>query len=511
MGLMQQTPAAPFGLGTSTLLFSLVGFGIVSYVVYLAVVRPIYNVFFHPLSKYPGPKSWAASRIPYVLSSTGGHLQYKLLELHCKYGDVVRIAPNELSYVRPDAWKQVMGHRKHGESENGKERVNYTSFADSIIGADRHEHAQGRRVLSHAFSAKRMLEQEPLIKKYIDLFFERLPVISEGCSKPVDIVRWYNYTTFDIIGDLTFGESFHCLESKTMHPWVRLIFASVRDGNLLSNMRAYYSNIDSFMYRFFPSAVKHKMQHEEMLRQKLKQREAMGSSRPDFYDSMTRRDKNGFGFTPIQIERNSDLLVGAGSETTATVLSFSTYLLCKHPEIQAKAAKEVRELFKSEDEITMTQVQQSHYLLAVLNEAMRLWPAAPAELPRQTPPEGSMVCGEFIPGDTILLVAQYPSNHYPGNWVKPEEFIPERWLKDADPIYDADKKEAFNPFNHGGRDCIGKNLAYSEMRMILARMLYNYDMELDEQSKNWAEGMLAYTLWDKPPMFVHLKPRKTEA
>lgn len=56
----------------------------------------------------------------------------------------------------------------------------------------------------------------------------------------------------------------------------------------------------------------------------------------------------------------------------------------------------------------------------------------------------------------ILLVAQYPSNHYPGNWVKPEEFIPERWLKDADPIYDADKKEAFNPFNHGGRDCIGK-------------------------------------------------------
>lgn len=55
------------------------------------------------------------------------------------------------------------------------------------------------------------------------------------------------------------------------------------------------------------------------------------------------------------------------------------------------------------------------------------------------------------------------------------------------------------------------SLAYSEMRMILARMLYNYDMELDEQSKNWAEGMLAYTLWDKPPMFVHLKPRKTEA
>ncbi|TLD33397.1 hypothetical protein PspLS_01571 [Pyricularia sp. CBS 133598] len=510
MGLIQERSSTPFGLGTSSFLFGLIGSGILVYVVYVSVVRPIYNVFFHPLSKYPGPKLWAAYRIPYVLTSTGGQIQYKLLELHCRYGDVVRVAPNELSYVRPDAWKQIMGHRKHGEAENAKEPLNYMNFADSIIGAGRQDHAHGRRVLSHGFSAKRMLEQEPLIRKYIDLLFERLPMVSDGGSKPVDIVRWYNYTTFDIIGDLTFGDSFHCLDSQTMHPWVQLIFASVKDGNLITNLRQYYAHIDRILYRFFPSAVKSKMTHEAMLREKLKQRQAMGMERPDFYDSMTRRDKGGPGFSPRQIEKNSDLLIGAGSETTATVLSFSTYLLCKNPEVQAKAAKEVREMFNSEDEIDMTRVQQLHYLLAVLNESMRIWPAAPAEFPRQTPPEGSTVCGEFIPGNTILLVAQYPCNHYPGNWVKPEEFIPERWLKDADPIYEADKKDAFNPFNHGGRDCIGKNLAYSEMRMILARMLFNYDMELDEQSKNWADGMPAYILWDKPEMFVHLKPRKVE-
>lgn len=50
--------------------------------------------------------------------------------------------------------------------------------------------------------------------RYFDLLIQRL---HENADKPVDLVKWYNFTTFDIIGDLTFGESFDCLETSTLH------------------------------------------------------------------------------------------------------------------------------------------------------------------------------------------------------------------------------------------------------------------------------------------------------
>jgi hypothetical protein len=59
-----------------------------------------------------------------------------------------------------------------------------------------------------------MRDQEPIMTKYFDLLMQRL---HENCEKPVDMVNWYNLTTFDIISDLTFGESFHRLENSRLH------------------------------------------------------------------------------------------------------------------------------------------------------------------------------------------------------------------------------------------------------------------------------------------------------
>jgi cytochrome P450 len=71
-----------------------------------------------------------------------------------------------------------------------------------------------RRNFSPAFSDKALREQEPIMKKYFDLLIQRL---HENWVKPVDIVQWYNSTTFDLIGDLLFGESYGCLENSRLH------------------------------------------------------------------------------------------------------------------------------------------------------------------------------------------------------------------------------------------------------------------------------------------------------
>lgn len=71
-----------------------------------------------------------------------------------------------------------------------------------------------RRNLSSGFSEKSLRDQEPILTKYFDLLIEKLRV---NCEQPLDMAKWYNFITFDIIGDLTYGKPFGCLEDSKMH------------------------------------------------------------------------------------------------------------------------------------------------------------------------------------------------------------------------------------------------------------------------------------------------------
>src|SRR5687767_10382339 len=85
----------------------------------------IYNIYFHPLASYPGPKSHAATRLTYVVYQLTGQLPYRCHQLHTTYGDVVRIAPDELSFNNSNAWKDIYGHRQ-GHAPMPKDPAFYT-------------------------------------------------------------------------------------------------------------------------------------------------------------------------------------------------------------------------------------------------------------------------------------------------------------------------------------------------------------------------------------------------
>jgi hypothetical protein len=90
----------------------------------VSFVGAIKRIWFHPLSKYPGPKLWAASRIPYVISLLRGSLNEDMLKMHEKYGDVIRLAPNEVSFAVEEAWRDIYMHRP-GHKEVVKDAVWY--------------------------------------------------------------------------------------------------------------------------------------------------------------------------------------------------------------------------------------------------------------------------------------------------------------------------------------------------------------------------------------------------
>ncbi|KAJ5207061.1 Cytochrome P450 E-class group I [Penicillium cf. griseofulvum] len=465
----------------------------------------VYNVYFHPLAKYPGPKSMAATRLPYIRMNLAGQFPQKMKVLHQQYGDVVRIAPDELSFIDGAAWKTIYGTRiGHGQKQ--KEQRFYAPVAGEprgMIASNDADHSRFRRLLSHGFSDSSLRGQEPIITGYVDLLMQRLRENIMDGTKAVDMVAWYNFTTFDIIGDLTFGEPFDCLKNSNYHEWVSMIFTSLKYGVYRTVARHLPGSMHILPY-IMPKHVAWKRRtHLALTKEKVHGRIAKSNERPDFFGKILKHQntENAFG-VPDMIATGS-LLIIAGSETTATVLSGVTYLLLRNPRVLKKLQDEIRSTFTTEKEITLESCNKLEYCLAVLTEALRVYPPVPIGLPRVVDSQGDMIAGNWVPGGTVVSVPQLAANHSPANFTSPEQFIPERHLDD--PRFANDSKTAMQPFSFGPRNCIGRNLAYVEMRIILARMIFNFDMELDQLEQNWMDQE-SFVLWDKPKLMVKLKP-----
>jgi len=228
-----------------------------------------------------------------------------------------------------------------------------------------------------------------------------------------------------------------------------------------------------------------------------------GTDRPDFMSYVLRHNDEK-GMSREEIQATFNLLMIAGSETTATLLAGCTYLLQKNPRILQKLNAEIRDKFSDEKEITMLSVSHLTYLNAVIEESLRLYPPVPIALSRMTPPEGAMICGHWVPGNVSVGIPQFAAFTSPLNFAEPESFVPERMFHEHDTKFDMDRRAVVQPFSAGPRNCIGKNLAISEMKLILARIIFNFDLELVEKKSNWFDQKV-YTLWQKHPLMVRVK------
>lgn len=97
------------------------------------------------------------------------------------------------------------------------------------------------------------------------------------------------------------------------------------------------------------------------------------------------------------------------------------------------------------------------------------------------------------------------------NFKDPEVFVPERWLPEGQVEFASDKKSVVQPFSFGPRNCIGKNLAYAELRLVLAKTLWSFDMKLHPETKQDWMNQRTYRLWEKPPLVVQITPYATSA
>lgn len=228
----------------------------------------------------------------------------------------------------------------------------------------------------------------------------------------------------------------------------------------------------------------------------IEQRRALSSARNDLLDMLLQaRDEGGAQMSDRQIRDELMTIFSAGHETTSNLLSWSLYLLARHPRVLAKLRQEL-DLLQGKTP-NAEDLQQLPYSRAVLNEAMRHRP--PAGVMMRKVRKDTEIGGYSLKAGRIAIFSIYNVHHHPDFWPQPEQFDPERFLSAES------RRFSFMPFGTGERICIGNHFAIMESQLLLSMIVQRYDLQLLDSNEAAIE--MAVSLRPKGGIPVRLKRR----
>jgi len=191
------------------------------------------------------------------------------------------------------------------------------------------------------------------------------------------------------------------LQNSKYVPWVTTIFASIKAAAWLQSIGALpvvSSLVNLLLGRFI---IRARQAHFKYSTDRVDRRLATQTTRPDIWTQVLRKEGEK-ALSLGEMHSNADLFMIAGTETTATLVSGLLYYLLMNPEKMKKLQDELRGAFEVREDITMGRLAQLKYLNACVEEGLRMYPPVPAGLPRVTPPGGTAICGEWIPGNASI-------------------------------------------------------------------------------------------------------------
>ncbi|BEI88149.1 uncharacterized protein CcaverHIS019_0108670 [Cutaneotrichosporon cavernicola] len=432
---------------------------------------------------------------------------------HKRLGKMIRLAPNHVSIADDDAIKQIYGHG------NGFLKSDfYDSFVSIRRGLfntrDRAEHTRKRKVVSHTFSPKSVREFEPYMQDNLHLFVKQWDNLiaqeqknpkSNGQAK-VDCLDWFNYLAFDMIGDLAFGAPFGMLEAgadsaelratpdaaPTYAPAIEILN---RRGEISATLGV-FPEIRPFAKflpdPFFSKGIEAVQNLAKIAIARVKQRldHPPADARNDLLSRLQEgRDHKGQAIDREELTAEALTQLIAGSDTTSNSSCALLYYATKTPGILARLQKELDDAIPEGTDVpTFDMIKSLPYLEAVFNETLRYHSTSGIGLPREVPPgsPGVTICGHYFPGGTVLSVPTYTIHHSKEIWgPDADDFNPDRFLN-----LTARQKEAFIPFSHGPRSCVGRNVAEMEMKLIAATWAHRYQPTLLQDVMETREGFL---------------------
>ncbi|KAH8807633.1 gamma-glutamyltranspeptidase-domain-containing protein [Xylogone sp. PMI_703] len=467
--------------------------------VFYVIGLVIYRLFFHPLAKYPGP-FWAkvTGLYPAYYALTGKR-HINCYKLHKKYGDIVRVAPNIVTINHKDALKDIYGVNKNVQKGFVYRAVtSHAGFASTFSSTDRQIHAKKRRILAPAFTEPSLRDMEDYILPHIRFFLESIGP-KDGKPSIIDVGDWANYLTFDIMGDTAFGGDFQMMKSSMNRGIPEIInYANLRSHLAGSSHLVFNLGLDRL---FVPKVVGASAQFLAYVKEKTNERINSKIDRKDFFGFLLKAKESSrsqeYSYQELIAEARS-LMVGGeliracfentarelnfrdiGSDTTATQLAANFFYLTQNEQTLIKLRSEILSKFGGVEDIHLgSKLESCEYLKAVIEETLRMNASLPGYLPREVLPGGITVKGEYFPPGVEIAVPTYTLHHNPKYFPNPHKHIPERWLASESGVDNVKLAwEAFAPFSTGARMCIGRRLAYIELQIVIARVVFLYDMK----------------------------------
>ncbi|KAF1808400.1 putative cytochrome P450 [Eremomyces bilateralis CBS 781.70] len=438
-----------------------------AFTVYFATIFTsivIYRFFFHRLRHYPGPLLAKVTKF-YSFYLTWGKVRYfaEVEKLHKQYGDYIRLGPRELSIADVDAVPVVHGALSKctkGPWYQGGHHIEGSSLHTC---RDKKEHRDRRRIWDRGFNAKALRDYEPRVMRHTTLLMDQL---KERAGKTLRFSDWVNFYSFDVMGDIGFSRSFGMLEKGKEDQVIKDLHGSMEPLGIFRDI-AWFTNL---LLRL-PVIQKTLKDFMKWTSHVLKDRKKVTPDKPDIFSWLLDPTEEEI---PLHLNADTRLVIVAGSDTTASTLTWLMYELCKHPDQLHKLQAEIDRVAGEKTFLTCEDVENSPLLDGYISEALRLHPAVPSGVQRETPPEGIHIKDKFIPGNTIIWMPVHTIQRDARYFPKPLEFMPERWT--TKPEYVVDKR-AFLTFSTGPYKCIGEKLAMMEMRAVMANIMRNFDVK----------------------------------
>ncbi|MCJ1261249.1 hypothetical protein MMC22_001113 [Lobaria immixta] len=463
----------------------------------------IYRLTLHPLAKIPGPLFARTTDWYNVYTAAAGDRHLDFYKLHMIYGPVVRYGPSRVSINSSSALHTIYNHKANVQKSSYYSIFNHYFKAPSVLTAiTAKEHGRKRRIVSQGLSDSAIQAMEGHVLKNVRKFCSKLvcedvfeknvlstrPEMFEEWGPPKNVTRWTNYLTFDIMGDLCFSQSFGMLDSVENHYMLEVLPAGVQGLNIIGHMQIIAAlQLDKILFRDLARA---NARYEAFSKKQADERILKGDkldTKDVFYFLQKGTDpETGEGFTLHELVSEASLLILGGTDTTATAISSTLFYILHNSTVLAKLNDEVRTAFSQVEEIRGGgKLSECRYLRACIDEALRMTPGVGGILPREVLPGGIVVDNTYFPAGIDIGVPIYALQHNEAYHSQPFEYIPERWLVNENVQTGlgssesvALAKSAFCPFSLGSRGCVGKGMAYKELSIVLARLVYCFDMRI---------------------------------
>ncbi|KAI0693841.1 cytochrome P450 [Cerioporus squamosus] len=461
----------------------------------------LYRLWISPLARLPGPTLCALTRLPLMYHEFSGNRRKFVHALHLKYGPVVRIAPDEVSFATREAAKEIYTSGGSGYDKSAFYNL-FSNFdrPNMFSTLEKGKHADIKKRFAERYSKSHVMDPDvaSVIQDHAGAFVGK---VSESLGISQDIYVLLHCFALDGITGHLFLSSRTALPDQPIRPQDHgraLVLQRPETcllPPLLPSLWKLYRKLtgdgkrraDSLVSPYVLDTAREGTVASHTVLSKLRAASASRAATADWKDAASECMDH----------------LAAGIDTTGDGLCF----LMHHLSLPAADAQRVqRRLHQELVENPSAPLDDLPYLDAVVKEGLRVWSPIPMSFPRVVPQGGRVVDGVALPGGTIVSCQPYTMHRLDtGVFLDPEEFVPERWLG---PEGTTERNQYFFAFAAGGRGCIGKHLALLEMKTLLKEVYSTYrtriapnmtaSMEPDDQTiSSRPKGQKCLVLFEK--------------